>query len=81
MNSQGILIIATLIAAAITLRYFWLDLEREKRRNARLRRDVAHYRDELEVALDDLDSSQDLILDLLGQRKNPHPTLRVINGQ
>jgi hypothetical protein len=79
MNSQGILIIATLIAAAITLRYFWLDIKREKRRNARLRRDVAHYRDELHSALDELDYSQDLIVELMGKPK--HPTLRLINGQ
>ena len=80
MNSLGILTIATLIAAAITLRYFWLDLEREKRRNARLRRDVAHYRDELEVA-------RELIEDLdLNEAIARHPAhgrahLRVINGQ
>jgi hypothetical protein len=81
MNSQGILIIATLIAAAITLRYFWLDIKREKRRNARLRRDVAHYRDELQSALDEIDNYQDLMIDLMGQRNSAHPTLRVINGQ
>ena len=58
MNSLGILTIATLIAAAITMRYFWMDLEREKRRNRRLRQDVAHYRDELQAArelIEDLD--------------------------
>ena len=48
-------------------------------RDRRLRRDVAHYRDELHSALDELDYSQDLIVELMGKPK--HPTLRLINGQ
>lgn len=79
MNSLGILTIATLIAAAITMRYFWLDLEREKRRNARLRRDIKRY-------LDDLDEATLLIDELVtAQIKQRHPAharpqLAVIDG-
>lgn len=79
MNSLGILTIATLIAAAIAMRYFWLDLEREKRRNTRLRRDVAYYRDELQVArqlIEDLD-----LTDAIARHPaHGRPYLAVIDG-
>jgi hypothetical protein len=40
-----------------------------------------HGEGDRDALLEELDYSQDLIVDLLGQRKNTHPTLRVINGQ
>lgn len=57
MNSLTILTVATLIALAASLRYLWLDLQHERRRNARLRRRV----DEL---LDVLDHDVTLITDM-----------------
>lgn len=40
-----------------------------------------HGEGDRNALMDELDYSQDLILDLMGQRKSAHPTLRVINGQ
>lgn len=58
MNSLTLLTIATMATLAISARYFWLDLDRERRRNRRLLRDLAYYRDELQAArelIEDLD--------------------------
>ena len=40
-----------------------------------------HGEGDRDALMEELDYSQELIIDLMGQRKNPHPSLRLINGQ
>lgn len=74
MNSLTILTVATLIALAASLRYLWLDLQNERRRNARLR----HRIDEL---LDILDHDVVLITDMRRQMAIArHPAGKELRG-
>jgi hypothetical protein len=63
----GELILAIAAIGAITFVAYWTGRR--------------HGEGDRDALLEELDYSQDLIVDLLGQRKNTHPTLRVINGQ
>jgi hypothetical protein len=81
MNSAVIVGILTVLAVAWTLRAMWLDLQRERRRVARLRAVNADLRERVEFLLDELDDAA-LIAQLEAQQRHPSQAsnVRVLRG-
>jgi hypothetical protein len=81
MNSLGLLAVVTVLAVAWTLRAYHLDLQRERRRVARLRAVNADLRERVEFLLDELDD-QALIAQLEAKHRHPSQAsnVRVLRG-
>lgn len=76
MNGLGLLAALTVLAVAWTIRAYHLDLQRERRRVARLRAVNADLRERVEFLLDELD---DAALLAAPEAKQRHPSSRASN--
>ena len=84
MNSLHIIGLATALAVAWALHAMYLDLQRERRRVARLRAANADLRERVEFLLDELDDAA-LLAALEAKQRHPSQTygggnLRVVRG-
>lgn len=73
-NALELLTVGLLLSLAFACRYLWLDLARERRRNARLR-------DRVDELLDELDIATAVIFDE-SRRRHPafHGRLHLVKG-
>jgi hypothetical protein len=81
MNGLGLLVALTVLAVAWSLRAMWLDLQRERRRVARLRAVNADLRERVDFLLDELDDAA-LIAQLEAKQRHPSQAsnVRVLRG-